>query len=58
MKWNEAIGLLEECEQGLRGLVGEAAAEGEYGDVVRIDAKRPKWSGLHALFEHVSEFIP
>src|SRR5438132_2134720 len=36
MKWNNAIGLLEECEQGLRKLVAEAAGEGDYPSVVRI----------------------
>jgi hypothetical protein len=36
MKWNEAIHLLEECEQGLRKLVAEAVGEGDYASVLRI----------------------
>ncbi|HOM53861.1 MAG TPA: hypothetical protein PK184_20605 [Phycisphaerae bacterium] len=36
MKLNKAIRLLHDCEQGLRRLVAEAAAEGDYGCVQRI----------------------
>jgi hypothetical protein len=36
MKWNEAIKLLDECEQGLRKQVAAAASEGDYASVQRI----------------------
>jgi hypothetical protein len=36
MKWNEAIGVLAECEKNLRRLVAEAVTEGDYTSVVRI----------------------
>src|SRR5580658_8629688 len=37
MKWNEAIHLLEDCERGLRKLVAEAAGEGDYPGVQKIN---------------------
>lgn len=36
MKVTEAIHLLDDCEKGLRRLVGEAAGEGDYAGVQRI----------------------
>jgi hypothetical protein len=37
MKWNEAIRLLDDCEKSLRQLMSEAATEGDYGSVGRIN---------------------
>ncbi len=36
MKWNQAIRLLEECEQNLRKLLADAAGEGDYASVQRL----------------------
>jgi hypothetical protein len=36
MKWKEAIGLLEDCERGLRKLVAETASSGDYANVHKI----------------------
>lgn len=36
MKENEAVKLLEDCEQNLRNLVAEAVREGDYAGVLRI----------------------
>src|ERR1044071_8875054 len=36
MKWNEAVRLLEECEQKLRKLVAEAVGDGDYASVLRV----------------------
>jgi hypothetical protein len=37
MKWNEATRLLEDCERGLRKLVAEAAGDGDYLGVQKIN---------------------
>lgn len=58
MKWTEATRLLEDCERGLRKLVADAAGEGDYLGVQRINDLAKAIAALAAEGRSTSESIP
>jgi hypothetical protein len=55
MKWNEAMDLLEGCERGLRKLVADAAGEGDYVAVEKINDLAKAISALASEGRSIAE---